>query len=308
MFMDLKKDYGLGYPSLCLEMIPAALTGPKRDQFDIRDKIGRTSYFLFGEAKLKQLSPEDAKVKAEKLKNILTELQAQNHTLESQKRIAKNTLPWSREITHMKDLQEVILHELRRDLTERNALFVSEFLTNTTKTSKEKAEDAGKDGEFTEGGEKDAIKKCAFCKPEVIKNQFVYKVGDFVALYNFRPYTPGYHFMITPYLPLHVEDWQNFSLADALQIDQMAQALVKALKVESGRDDVVLFVQNGMAAGMTVPHGHMHVLLRPSKLHLISQVLLEISNHKRKGLTSEEMDPVKTKFRKRLEELLPSSN
>lgn len=55
---------------------------------------------------------------------------------------------------------------------------------------------------------------------------------------------------------------------------------------------------------MTVPHGHMHVLLRPSKLHLVSQVLLETSNHKRKGLTSEEMDPVKKKFNQKLSQSL----
>lgn len=106
--------------------------------------------------------------------------------------------------------------------------------------------------------------------------------------------------MITPYLPLHVEDWQNFSHEDVMNIDRLAQALVREIKKESGRSDVILFVQNGMAAGMTVPHGHMHVLLRPSKLHLVSQVLLEISKHKRKGLTAEEMDPVKKKFNKRL--------
>ncbi len=42
MFMDLKKDYGLGRPTICLEMIPASLTGQKRDLFDILDKIERT--------------------------------------------------------------------------------------------------------------------------------------------------------------------------------------------------------------------------------------------------------------------------
>jgi diadenosine tetraphosphate (Ap4A) HIT family hydrolase len=301
MFMDLSKDYSLGRPSLCLEMIPASLGGKNKDLLDIREKIERTSYFLFGATPLKQLTPEDAKTKIGKLTPFIWELLSNGVTLTNQKRIAKNTLPWSRKITHMEGLQEKIVLALKEELFKRYALFTSQ----DKKDEKLKSENTKStdEGEFTQ--EKVAsIDKCAFCNPEVIQNQMVYKQADFAVLYNFRPYTEGYHFMITPYLPLHVEDWQNFSHEDVMNIDRLAQALVREIKKDSGRDDVILFVQNGMGAGMTVPHGHMHVLLRPSKLHLVSQVLLETSNHKRKGLTSEEMDPVKKKFNQKLSQSL----
>ncbi|MBX9621059.1 MAG: HIT family protein [Alphaproteobacteria bacterium] len=297
MFMDLTKDYSLGHPSLCLEMIPASLGGKNKDLLDIREKIERSSYFLFRTAPLKQLSPDDAKTKIKKLTPFIWDLLSNGETLTNQKRIAKNTLPWSRKITHMEGLQEKILLALKEELFKRYSLLTSQG-TSDEKLKSENTKGTD-EGEFTQ--EKVAsIDKCAFCNPEVIQNQTVYKQDDFVVLYNFRPYTEGYHFMITPYLPLHVEDWQNFSHEDVMNINRLAQALVREIKKESGRDDVILFVQNGMAAGMTVPHGHMHVLLRPSKLHLASQVLLEISQHKRKGLTSEEMDPVKKKFNKKL--------
>lgn len=297
MFMDFTKDYSLGHPTLCLEMIPASLSGKNQDLLDIRDKIERSSYLLFATAPLKQLTSDEAKTKIERLTPFFWRLLSSGETLINQKRIAKNTLPWSRKIIHMEDLQEKILLALKEELFKRYGLFTSQI----TKDEKLKSENTKStdEGEFTQ--EKVAsIDKCAFCNPEVIQNQLVYKQGDFAVLYNFRPYTEGYHFMITPYLPLHIEDWQNFSLEDVMHIDRLAQALVREIKKDSGRDDVILFVQNGMAAGMTVPHGHMHVLLRPSKLHLATQVLLEISKHKRKGLTSEEMDPVKKKFNQRL--------
>lgn len=297
MFMDLTKDYSLGRSTLCLEMIPASLSGKNQDLLDIRDKIERSSYFLFATAPLKQLSPDDAETKIKSLTPFIWGLLSNGETLLNHKRIAKNTLPWSRKIIHMEELQEKIIHALKEELSKRYGLLTSQV----TKDEKLKSENTkGTDeGEFTQ--EKVvSIDKCAFCNPEVIQNQMVYKKDDFVILYNFRPYTEGYHFMVTPYLPLHVEDWQNFSHEDVMNIDRLAQSLVREIKKESGRDDVILFVQNGMAAGMTVPHGHMHVLLRPSKLHLASQVLLEISKHKCKGLTAEEMDPVKKKFNKRL--------
>ncbi|MBX9786866.1 MAG: hypothetical protein K2Y08_05975 [Alphaproteobacteria bacterium] len=104
MFMDLSKDYSLGRSSLCLEMIPASLGGKNKDLLDIREKIERTSYFLFGAAPLKQLRPNDAKTKIGKLTPFFWELLSNGETLTNQKRIAKNTLPWSRKITHMKEL------------------------------------------------------------------------------------------------------------------------------------------------------------------------------------------------------------
>lgn len=304
MFMDLKKDYGLGRSILCLEMIPAALKGLKHNQLDIREKIERTKYFLLGTDKLHSLNLKEAKDKVERLKTLLSELQAKNHTLETQQRITKNTLPWTRRITHMQDLKQAILQELKGNLLNRQALLIPQTQKSIIIKPSQQSLNNNNDGEFTEDVKESVIEKCTFCNPNVIKNQFVHKHGDFVILYNFRPYALGYHFMITPHHPLHIEDWQDFSLPDSLHIIQLAQAVVTAIKKESGRDDIILFTQNGLAAGMTVPHAHMHVLLRPSHLHLMAQVLLEISNHKRKGLTSEEMDPVKEKFGKQIRNLL----
>jgi diadenosine tetraphosphate (Ap4A) HIT family hydrolase len=279
-------------------MIPTPVN--KLGEVDIQAKIKRSSYVLFGDKDLKTLSPVKAKQQVDSFKASLASLPS----LKKQQRNTKNTLPWPRKITHWEDLKELSLQGLQEEFLTHYTLIEDSEKRQATSTKSKKD---GDEGEFTQANN-DEIKKCAFCDPKVIQNQFVYKFGDFVCLYNFRPYTPGYHFMITPYLPLHVENWQDFSLQDVLQIDQLAQAIVKSIKQESGQDDVVLFIQNGLAAGMTVPHSHMHVLLRPNKVHYYAQLLLEATGNKRKGLTSEEMDPVKTKFKNHLDKFLTIPN
>ena len=305
MFIDFKKDYGLGHPAVCLEMIPAELKGPHHDELDMREKISKSSHILFGDGALEQLNPQKAAIKIKKFKSLLSKLQAANHILESQKRVVQNTLPWKRKTINYKGLQDLCLQSLKQELLNRQDLFIVDRGAHEGQNKEEASHGIQDGGEFTSAKAKVIdIEKCVFCDPKVISKQFVYKFGDFLCIYNFRPYTLGYHFMVTPSIPLHIEDWQNFSLDDVLQIDQFSQAIIKAIKQESGRDDIILFVQNGIAGGMTVPHGHMHILLRPTKFHFLTQVLLEISGHKRKGLTAEEMAPVKEKFKERLQQLL----
>lgn len=292
MFADLKKEYGLERPTFCLEMIPASLKGPHKDLVDLHDKVGRTSYVLFATPLSHHLTVKDAKAKVKRIKSALAGLKNKGRTLENQKRKDQNTLPWVRTLTNVDVLQQDVIQALQQELFAHHALLMSHTRADVAKKQQQRAH---------RGTISSPIKKCAFCDPKVINNQLVCKKGDFSVLYHFKPYTEGAHFMITPSSPLHVEDWQNFSFEDVLQIDSLAQTIVQELKKESGREDVIFFMQNGLAAGMTVPHGHLHVLLRPSKRHFISQVLLEISNHKRKGLTPQEMAPLKKKFKERLE-------
>ena len=307
MFMDLKKDYGLGRISLCLEMIPATLKGPQGDELDVKEKIERSAYVFFGDEKIKQLTPEDAMIPKKQFENIFVSLRERDRTLKTQATILKNTLPWERRVTHIKDLEEVCLDNIKKELITRNGLLIDSYKLSSLQKEKKGEDTSGDGGEFTNSKAKlTSIKECVFCNPRIIDSQRVYEYGDFVCLYNFRPYTFGYHLMVTPRPLVHLENWQNLSLADVLHVDKFLQASVKAIKQESGREDIILFLQNGLAAGMTVPHGHIHILLRPTKLHLFTQVLLEITGHKRKGLTAEEMAPTKEKFRQRLKNLLAS--
>lgn len=309
MFMDFEKDYGLGRFALCLEMIPAKAEDSHNGEVNLLEKIGRANYVFFGDRNTNYLTPEEAKSKIEHFKTYLIKLDAGKHTINNQRRVIKNTLPWERKISHLEELSKLCLQNLKQDLMDQNKLYVSSSKASHPSQKSEMKNVNQEDGEFTAAFKKSIdIKNCVFCNSENIKAQSIYEFGDFICLYNIRPYTPHYHFMVTPAL-FHIENWQNFSLNDTLQMDHFAQAVVKALKLESGREDIIMFAQNGLAGGMTVPHSHLHILPRPLKRYLTLLTLLEITGQRRKGPTPEEMVPIKAKMRMRLEQLLlPSSD
>lgn len=301
-FIDQKKDYGLGRKTICLEMIPASLKGPQFDETDTSEKFKRYGYFLFNEYGGKQINPQEAKEKIKEFMLFFADIRKNKKTFKNQT-ILTNTLPWKQKISPLKDLKDLCIQNLEKELIKLHALH-KEFY-NYSASKKQKISHVNQNtGEFTEteNGVIE-IKNCAFCNPKVINSQHVYNYGSFSCIYNYRPLTPNYHFMIVP--RLHIEDWQNFSLHDVLQLDYFAQIVVKAIKQESKNDDIILFFQNGLAGGMTVPHIHMHILLRPTKIYFIAFTLTELTGHHVKGLTAEKMSAAIGKLKKRLQRLLP---
>jgi diadenosine tetraphosphate (Ap4A) HIT family hydrolase len=299
-FINAAKQYGLNRPALCLEMLPAQYKGKNHDQVDILEKLERVWYVLFGVGPATFFTPLQANEKIEKINVFLTSMQHDGISLASQKRIVKSTLPWNRKLIHLQKLKEYCFSEFHKELIKGEDLFLNNSPKHQKPPSLHLENSSHNEGEFTQVDEEALeIKNCAFCNPKVIENQHVYTFGDFVGIYNFRPYILDYHFMVTPDPHHHIENWQYLSLEDTLKIDQLAQAFIKAIKKDSHRDDIVLFVQNGFAGGMTVPHSHLHILLRPSALRLITMNLLEVTGHDVDGikLTPEEMKPTREKFK-----------
>lgn len=300
-FMDQKKDYGLGRNTICLEMIPVSLKGPKYDETDTSEKFKRYSYFLFNEYGEEQINPQKAKEKIKKFISFIANTIKNKRTIKN-KTISINTLPWKQKISPLKNLKDLCLQNLEKELIKLHLLHKDFF--NYSALKKRKIPYVTQNtGEFMgTANELIEIRNCAFCSPKVINSQHVYSYGDFSCIYNYRPLTPNYHFMIVP--RLHIEDWQHLSLSDVLQLDYLAQIVVKAIKQESKSDDVILYFQNGLAGGMTVPHTHMHILRRPTKVSFIAFTLTELTGHYVKGLTAEEMSIAIEKLKKRLQQLL----
>ncbi len=306
-FINAEKNYGLNRPTLCLEILPAKYEGKNRDQVDILGKLERVWYVLYGAGKELFFSPKQAKDKIEKMQTYAASLKNRGATLSNQKRLVKNSLPWSRKLINLEKLKHYCLQEFQRELVEAQDLFLDNPKLDNSLVNHHPITESHNEGEFTQTEEKELeITKCAFCNPKVIENQQVLTSGDFVGLYNFRPYITGYHFMITPNMENHVESWQYLSLDDVVKADQLAQAFVKAIKKDSGRNDVVLFLQNGFAGGMTVPHGHLHVLLKPPALRLITMNLLEVTGHDVEGirLKPEQLKGTREKFKALVEEFI----
>lgn len=307
-FINADKNYGLNRPTFCLELLPAKYEGKNNDKVDILVKLERVWYVLFGAGKELFFTPKQAKDKVEKFKAYAASLKNKGITLANQKRIVKSTLPWTRRLIHLEKLKQYCLKEFKREVVDAGDLFLDDPKLNQKSFESYTKNSSHNEGEFTQVDEKALeITKCAFCNPKVIENQQVLTFGDFIGLYNFRPYTLGYHFMITPNVENHIENWQHLSLEDAVKADQFAQAFVKAIKKESGRNDVVIFIQNGFAGGMTVPHGHLHVLLKPPALRLITMILLELTGHNVDGirLNSDQLKLTREKFKALVEPFIP---
>ncbi len=301
-FIDTQKTYGLDYPHVCLEMIPDRLTGKDKNVFDPFVKLKRVWYALFGVGGENFVTSEEAKETILQFQKSIELAESQGKTLENKTREVKNTLPWNFITKWNPELREYCFTEVKDGLLKNQDLLMDTPEKKSTQEHQATDRKTHVDGEFRFDKEQTSkIEKCVFCNPKIVGNQFVTQWGDFVSLYNYLPYTPGYHFMVLPASEFHLENWQNLSLKDAVHVDQFLQAYAKAIKKDSKRDDIIIFLQNGLAGGATVPHSHIHILLRPSKLFLMAMNLTEVTGNKLVGLTADEMAPIREKFHHLLE-------
>jgi len=99
---------------------------------------------------------------------------------------------------------------------------------------------------------------CPFCTPDIMNSVFA-RDGNFLALYNVSPILPGHSLII----PLR----HAGSMMD-LNEDELARMLIFTRKVSSllmkvfSAEAFNWSLQDGMAAGQTVAHLHLHIVLR----------------------------------------------
>ncbi len=99
---------------------------------------------------------------------------------------------------------------------------------------------------------------CPFCQPDIQRNAFA-SSGSFLALYNKAPILPG-HTLIIP--AAHIESLR--SLPDDLVSDffRFAREVTETLLSYFHADAFDWSIQDNTAAGQTVPHLHLHILVR----------------------------------------------
>lgn len=103
---------------------------------------------------------------------------------------------------------------------------------------------------------------CIFCKIIGGKApaEFVYQDDQVVAFMDINPVTPG-HLLVVP--KFHAADLTHVPDTFASRILPAAGRLITALKQSGLRCDAVnLFMANGVAAGQSVFHTHLHVIPR----------------------------------------------
>ncbi len=117
-------------------------------------------------------------------------------------------------------------------------------------------------------------KPCLFCNAELLSTQSVFENAKTRVLYNLRPFVKGAHFLVIP--AKHRSRFIDLSSGDFCEMMEMAKAVISTMEILHGRNDAILYVQDGFVVGQTVFHSHIHVLLPPDPIrHLFFSLSYE---------------------------------
>jgi bis(5'-adenosyl)-triphosphatase len=102
------------------------------------------------------------------------------------------------------------------------------------------------------------IDNCLFCKKNIIEKSFSSTLR-FSALYNIAPILPG-HSLIIP--NTHHESLFELSDEELGEMMLFARKITSVLKTVFHCDGFDWTIQDGISAGQTVPHLHLHIIPR----------------------------------------------
>lgn len=149
---------------------------------------------------------------------------------------------------------------------------------------------------------------CPFCNENVLKTQFA-ESDNFWAIYNLAPILPG-HSLIIP-----KQHYQSILEVSDNELSEMMVFSRKVIRILFKTFNVEAFnwtIQEGIEAGQTVPHLHLHLIPRvPNDLPepgdwypLLKKSQTEvIDSEQRAKLTPEQMEIIVNKIRQVAKEL-----
>lgn len=158
--------------------------------------------------------------------------------------------------------------------------------------------------------EKIGISRCPFCAPDVNRIKFA-ESANFAAVYNIAPILPG-HSLIVP--KRHVRSVLQLSDDELCEMMTFSRKVINILLAAFGAIAFDWTIQDGEAAGQTVPHFHLHLIPRRFKdlptpgdwyPRLKESQEKVIDSEHRPRLTPEEMDKVVAKLREVGKDLYP---
>ena len=104
-------------------------------------------------------------------------------------------------------------------------------------------------------------KGCPFCK--MVRHEIpavrVYEDDDILAIMDLYPATPG-HTLVLP--KQHVENIYSMSADLGVRIMATTIAISKSIEQQLSPSGLNLIQSNGLAAGQTIPHFHLHIVPR----------------------------------------------
>lgn len=99
---------------------------------------------------------------------------------------------------------------------------------------------------------------CVFCKSDIKEASFM-ETDNFLAIYNISPILPG-HSLIIP--KRHISSFLELSQNELTEFISLGQKTAKILSDYFKKSAFNLSIQDGIAAGQTVYHLHMHIIPR----------------------------------------------
>jgi bis(5'-adenosyl)-triphosphatase len=102
------------------------------------------------------------------------------------------------------------------------------------------------------------IVPCIFCRSEIAGKSF-YKTANFSAIYNIAPILAG-HSLIIP--NKHCESLFELTEKELGEMMVFARKITSVLKTFFDCDGFDWTIQDGVSAGQTVPHLHLHIIPR----------------------------------------------
>lgn len=100
---------------------------------------------------------------------------------------------------------------------------------------------------------------CIFCSDPKIQERIICKSSLAFVFCTNIPIMPG-HVLICPLR--HVESYESLTLEERNAIEELRVKVIKALKISFGAEGFNFAWNQGVSAGQTVPHLHLHVLPR----------------------------------------------
>lgn len=99
---------------------------------------------------------------------------------------------------------------------------------------------------------------CPFCSGEISDSVFM-ESDHFYAIYNIAPILPGHSLIITR---AHRESFLEFSEIELEELGVFTSGVIRRLMKVFKADAFNYSLQDGVNAGQTVPHFHLHVIPR----------------------------------------------
>ena len=121
---------------------------------------------------------------------------------------------------------------------------------------------------------------CPFCSPDNQKIAFA-SSPSFLALYNIAPILPG-HSLIIP--RMHIKSLRSLSNEQISELFLFARQITDVLLAYYKAGAFDWSIQDNEAAGQTIPHLHLHIIVRhPADLNAPGDWYPLIDNHSKNG-------------------------